>query len=51
MAHKSTLALLSFVAACVFLGCATFGVALSDIPLIAAGLFCMAIGFALQSAP
>jgi hypothetical protein len=42
------IALLAFVAGAVFLGLATFNIAVSDIPLVAAGLFCCAIGFVLR---
>jgi hypothetical protein len=51
MATKPGLALLAFVAAALFLGLATFDVALADIPLVTAGLFSMAIGFVVDHAP
>ncbi len=49
--NSGLVALLAFVAAAVFFGLAVFGVAVSDIPLVAAGLFSCAIGFVVDHAP
>jgi hypothetical protein len=46
----AVVALLSFVAAAVFFGLAVFEVAVRDVNLIAAGLFCCAIGFVIDHA-
>jgi hypothetical protein len=51
MELRPLLALLSFVAAAVFFGCAVFDQALGDISLIAAGLFCVAIGAVIDHLP
>ena len=45
------LAFLSFVAAAVFFGGLVFDYVLGDVPLSAAGLFCVAIGLALMVLP
>lgn len=47
---KNLLAFLAFVAACVFFGLALFGVPVGFSELYA-GLFCAAIGLALEAAP
>jgi hypothetical protein len=49
--NKNLLALLAFVAAALFFGLLLFSVALSGISLLAAGLFSLALGFVLHSAP
>jgi hypothetical protein len=41
------LSFLAFVAAAVFFGCAVFGFSLSDVPLVDAGLFSLALAFVL----
>jgi len=40
--------LLAFIAAAVFFGLEVFGVSLGDVPLTAAGLFSLALGFVLE---
>ena len=42
---------LCYLAAAIFLGCLVFGQTLGDTNLLADGLFCIAVGLALGSAP
>jgi hypothetical protein len=46
--YGGILSLLALIAAGVFLGFATFGASISDVPLVTAGLFCFAIAFVLE---
>ena len=51
MGTRVLVALLAFVAAAVFFGCAVFDQTLGDVNLIAAGLFCVAVGAVVDHLP
>ena len=48
---KSALAILAFVAACLFFALDLFGQSLGDVRLLAAGLFCTALGLLIEALP